>query len=373
MSAGEASGDLYASELVRSLRRLRSDVEYFGVAGPRMQAEGVRPVVDAASLGVVGLVEVVAHIPRIYGEFRKLIRAAETEMPDVAMLTDSPDFNLRVATKLKRLGIPVIYLVAPQVWAWRQGRTRRMSRDLDRLLCIFPFEPAWFAERGVRAEYIGHPLPHVVRPSLTKPEFFTKHSLDPNRPVVALLAGSRIGEVGRHFPILLDASARLQHGLGVQSLLALPAGFQERAGLSFFREREGVKTIQILEGETWDALAHSDLAIAASGTVTVEAAILGTPMVTYYKVSGVSWQIGRMLVKVPFFTMVNLIAGKQIVPELMQEEATGERLASEASELLRNRPAREEMRRELAVVAGALSSREHPMDISARIVNEFLD
>ena len=373
VSAGEASGDLYASELIRALASFRSDVEYFGVAGPRMRALGVRPVIDAEALGVVGLVEVVRHIPRIYGEFRKLIRAARVERPDLAILTDSPDFNLRVATRLKRLGVPVIYLIAPQVWAWRQGRTRRMSRDLDQLLCIFPFEPEWFAGRGVNAQYIGHPLPHVVRPALTKPEFLAKHRLDSSNPVVALLGGSRLGEVARHLPALLDAAARLHHESGAQCLLALPAGFQERAGPSFFREREAAKTIQVLEGETWDVLAHSDVAIAASGTVTVEAAILGTPMVTYYKVTGVSWFLGRMLVKVPFFSMVNLIAGKRIVPELMQDEATGERLAAEASQLLQNPAARESMQRELAAVTGALTTPEHPMDIAARIVNRFLN
>ena len=373
VSAGEASGDLYASELVKALQASRADLQFFGVAGPRMQSAGVRPVVDAASLSVVGLVEVVSHIPRIYGEFRKLIRAAETEKPKLAILTDSPDFNLRVARKLRNLRIPVLYLVAPQVWAWREGRIRRMRRDLQRILCIFPFEEPYFRERGIPADYIGHPLTRIVRPSCSKQEFFRKHNLDSSRQLVTLLGGSRIGEVGRHLPALAEAGTRLRAELPVQTVLAVPGGFCAKAGATFFQERSGSAAIQVIEGETSDALAHCDLAVAASGTVTVEAAILGTPMVTYYKVTSVSWLLGRLLVRVPFYSMVNLVAGRKIVPELMQEEATGQRLAAAASELLRNDSARERMRHDLELVTAKLATSEHPMERAARIVNTYLD
>lgn len=373
ISAGEASGDLYASELVKELRALRPDLEFFGVAGDKMQAAGVRAVVDSSALSVVGLVEVVSHIPRIYKEFRKLIRAARTERPNIAILTDSPDFNLRVARKLRRLGIPVVYLVAPQVWAWREGRVRPMRRDLDRILCIFPFEEPWFRLRGLRADYIGHPLIRIVRPSCSKQEFLQKHNLCPSRRLVILLGGSRLGEVRRHLEVLADAGARLRHELNVQTVLAVPAGFQERAGPEFFRERFSPKTIQVIDGETWDALAYGDVAVAASGTVTIEAAILGTPMVTYYKVNRLSWWMGRRLVRSPFYSMVNLVAGKKIVPEFMQDQATGTLLAEAASELLRNTAAREEMRRELSSVVTSLTTSEHPMKQAAQIVNTYLD
>ena len=193
VSAGEASGDLYASQLVTRLKVLHPEAEFFGCAGPQMRTAGVREIVDAGSLAVVGLVEVVHHIPRIYGEFRKLIQTADHERPDLAILTDSPDFNLRVASKLKRLGIPVIYLIAPQVWAWREGRIRRMRRDLARILCIFPFEEAYFQKHGVPATYIGHPLTWTNPAKTSKEEFFRKYHLDPERPLVALLPGSRVG------------------------------------------------------------------------------------------------------------------------------------------------------------------------------------
>jgi lipid-A-disaccharide synthase len=336
-----------------------------------MAEAGVEPVVHASSLSVVGLVEVVRHIPAIYREFRKLVHAAAERRPKLAILTDSPDFNLRLAKKLRRMGIPVLYLIAPQVWAWREGRVRQILRDVDHLLCIFPFEEPWFRQRGVRATCIGHPLVRTVRPRWTREEFFRRHGLEAGRPLAVLLPGSRVGEVARHVSIVSDAAVRLAPL--AQSILAAPAGFTARAGESFFRERNLAGSIQVIEGETSDALAHGDVALAASGTVTVEAALLGTPTVTFYRVTPLSWFLGRRLVRVPFLTMVNLIAGRRIVPELMQNEATGERLAAEAAVLLTDSTAREEMKRGLLQVREMLAAPEHPMERAARIACEFLD
>ena len=372
VSAGEASGDLYASALVGALRRRFPDATFFGCAGPRMQAAGVEPIVDSGSLAVVGLIEVISHIPRIYGEFRKLIAAARERRPDLAILTDSPDFNLRVAAKLKTMGVPVVYFVAPQVWAWREGRIRRLRRDLAGLICIFPFEEKYFRDRQVRADYAGHPLTRIVRPSLTRDEFFRKHGLDPARPLVTLLPGSRIGEVARHLPLLVDAAGRLTRSHRPNLVLAAPVTCARRAGSEFFRERIGGSLIQVIEGETWDALAHAEVAVAASGTVTVEAALLGTPMVTFYRVTGVSWLLGRFLVKVPFYTMVNLVAGRRIVPELMQDDATGERIAAETAALLDDERLRGEMKRQLAALSDTLATGEDPTERAAGLVSEYL-
>ena len=351
VSAGEASGDLYAALLVDELRRSQPDVEFFGCTGPRLRAAGVRTVVDAASLAVVGLIEVVHHIPRIYGEYRKLLAAARDERPDLAILTDSPDFHLRVARRLERQGVPVVYLVAPQAWAWRKGRIRAMRRTLRHLLCIFPFEEEFFRRAGVEATYIGHPLAGLVRPALTRDEFFRKHRLPANRPLVVVLPGSRKGEAARHLPALAEAADRLYRKHAVN--LLLPASVTTGAG--FFRERLGESPIRAIEGESWDAMAHADLALAASGTVTVEAALLGTPMVTFYKVTPLSWMAGKFLVNVPFYSMVNLIAGRRVVPELMQGQMTGERLAREASRLLTDAGARLEMKAGLAGVKEKLT------------------
>ncbi len=375
VSAGEASGDLYAAGLVEALRKRWPEAEFFGCAGPRMRQAGVRAVVESESIAVVGLVEVISHIPRVYRQFRKLARAAGSERPRLAILTDSPDFNLRLARRLKRLGTPVVYLVAPQAWAWRRGRLATMRRTIDRLLCIFPFEEKFFQQHGVAAAYIGHPLARLVRASLSKPEFFRKHQLAPDRPLIALLPGSRAGEALRHLAPLADAAARIQAASGpAHFVLASPAGGFHglgSGGRAIFRERISGAPIQVIEGETWDVLAHADVALAASGTVTIEAALLGTPMVTFYKVTGLSWFLGRFLVQVPFYSMVNLVAGRAVVPELMQNEMRGQRIASEALRLLNDPAAREKMRRDLGEVAAALSSAVDPMERSADIIEEF--
>ncbi|MCX6587130.1 MAG: lipid-A-disaccharide synthase [Acidobacteria bacterium] len=370
VSAGEASGDMYASRLVEELRKLAPGLRFYGCAGPQMRAAGVEPVVDAEALAVVGLVEVVGHIPRIYGEFRKLVAAAERRRPALAILTDSPDFNLRVAKKLKRLGIPVIYLVAPQVWAWRSGRVKQMRRDLAGILSIFPFEKAWFAERGVAVDFIGHPLAWSAAPRGTRCEFCSRHGLDETKPILVLLPGSRVGEARRHLPAALDAVEILRsHGYR-QFVWATPVGFLARGSGSFttFRERISALSIHTIEGETWDAIAYADLALAASGTVTMEAAMLGTAMVSFYRVTAISWLLGKLLVSVPFYTMVNLVAGRCVVPELMQTELTGANLARAALHLLETPGALATMRAELAGIRHTLRRETDPLAEAARVL-----
>lgn len=372
ISAGEASGDLYAAALVAALRRHRPDLRFFGCAGPRMQSAGVRPVVDAHSLAVVGLVEVVTHIPRIYGEYRKLLAAARSERPDVAILTDSPDFHLRVARRLKKLGIPVVYLVAPQVWAWRKGRLSSMRRTIDRLLCIFPFEPEFFARHRIEAKYIGHPLTRLVQPSATRAELRRRLDIPEGTPLVALLPGSRAGEAARHLPVLLETVERLRATArnAPRFILAVPSGTIPPG--SNFRERISSASIQLIEGKTWDVVVCADIALAASGTVTIEACLLGTPMVTFYRVNNLSWWMGKAMVRVPFYSMVNLVAGKKIVAELIQDQMTVENLAREVLALIENDDRREGMRRDLAEVAQKLSGSEDPMEVAASVVDKYI-
>jgi len=372
ISAGEASGDLYAAGLVEALRRHRPDIEFFGCAGPRMQNAGVRAIVDAHSLAVVGLVEVVTHIPRIYGEYRKLLKAARAEQPEIAILTDSPDFHLRVARRLKKLGIPVFYLVAPQVWAWRKGRLPLIRRTIDKLLCIFPFEPEFFARHGIDAAYIGHPLTRLLRPSASRAELRRRFGIPEGAPLVALLPGSRTGEAMRHLPTLLEAVERIRAAANpmTQFVLAVPPGTIPPG--SNFRERISSASIQLVEGKTWDVLVCADVALAASGTVTIEACLLGTPMVTFYRVNNLSWWMGKALVRVPFYSMVNLVAERRIVPELIQDQMTADSLAREALALLESEPAREGMRQDLAEVAQKLSGAEDPLETAASLIEKHL-
>ena len=352
VSAGEASGDRYAAELVDELRRRLPDAEMFGCAGPRLRAAGVEPVVRSEELAVVGLFEVVRHIPRIYGEFRKLIGEAERRRPDLAILCDAPDFNLRVAAKLKRQGVPVVDYVAPQMWAWRPWRVHKLRRIVDLLLCIFPFEEKWFNERGVETKYVGHPLAGAVRAEAegTRQEFLERYGLDPAAPVLSVLPGSRKGEAARHLPALLDAIGRIAARRKVN--VVLPAS--NTTGAAFFRQRISREGVTIVENDTSGALAHCDAAMVASGTATVEAAFLGAPMVVFYEVSKATWLLGRPFVRVPFYSMVNLLAGRRIVPELIQSECRGERLAEEVEKLLGDPDANRKMRSELGEIRKTL-------------------
>ncbi len=350
VSAGEASGDRYAALLVEELRLRWPSTQFFGCTGPRLRESGVETVVASEKLAVVGLVEVIRHLPRIYGQFQRLLKAVRERKPDLAILTDSPDFHLRVAAKLAKLPIPVVYLIAPQVWAWRKGRLKKIRALVRSLLCIFPFEEKFFRENGVRARYIGHPLAEIARSQLTREQFRAKHDIPEGRQLIVILPGSRRGEAIRHLPPLLGAVERLGQEFSVHFLL--PAS--PNTGTQFFRERIGSTSIQVIDGEAWDAMAHADLVLAASGTVTTEAAILGTPMVVFYRVNRLSWVLGKMLVTVPFFSMVNLIAEKRVVPELIQGQMTANAIAREATVLLRSDEARRTMREELAVVASRL-------------------
>jgi lipid-A-disaccharide synthase len=372
VSAGEASGDMYAAGVVERLRSHLPSAHFYGCAGPKLQALGVKPVIDAANLSVVGLAEVVVHLPRIYGEYRKLVRYAREHRPVAALLTDNPDFHLRLARHLKRMGVPVFYLVAPQVWAWRQGRVKTIRALVDKLFCLFPFEEPWFRERGVDATYIGHPLATAAHTTLPRADFLKMHGLPEDRPLLVLLPGSRAGEASRHLPILLDTVALLRRDLALSVILATPHGFAERGVFSTFRERIAGSPIKVIENEAWNCIGHASLTLAASGTVTMEAAILGTPTVTFYKVTPLSWWAGRRLVKVPYLSMVNLIAQREIVPELIQDDMTPEKLAAAATELLTNPASAERMRANLAQVRAALTRTGDPFERTASIIASTL-
>ncbi len=375
VSAGEASGEYYAAELVAQLKQQFPECDFFGCAGPKLRQAGVRAVIRTEDLAVVGLVEVLHHLPRIWQRFQTLIAAAKESKPALAILTDSPDFHFRVAAKMKKQGVPVLWLVAPQVWAWRKGRVKTMRKVIDSLLCIFPFEVDFFSRHQVPAKFIGHPLALRVKPSLTREEFFRKHNLPLDRPLIAMLPGSRQSEAMRHLPELKRAAAILSRGsagtagAGEMSFL-LPTS--PTIGAGRFNDALAGSPIRAIEGEAWDTMAHCDVALAASGTVTVEAALLGAPMVTYYRVTPLSWAIGKVLVDVPFYSMVNLIAERRIVSELMQDEMTGENLAAETIRLLDNVEVRAKMKEDLRGVAATLACDGDPITHAAREVVRLL-
>ena len=349
VSAGEASGELYGAGLIQALRRRVPELECFGVGGERMRAAGCDTVVDARALSVVGITEIVAHLPRIYREYRRLLHAADERKPDAAIVIDSPAFNFKVARAMHQRGVPVIYYVCPQLWAWREGRVRRFHQWIKKALVIFPFEEKWYRDRGVDAEYVGHPLADLPPPSVSREELAARYGLDPARQWVALLPGSRKKEIAMNLPALLAGAGRVQ---GEYDFILPAASTVEREWLEGRTRNSGIK-LTVVEG-AYAALRHARAAVVASGTATVEAALAGTPMVVVYRVSALTWALGHHLLKVPYVAMPNLIAGEQVVPELIQSDFTPEKVAAKLGEILTEGPAREKMKGALAGVSARL-------------------
>jgi lipid-A-disaccharide synthase len=344
ISAGETSGEMHAARLAAKLRA-RTGAHLFGLGGPRMHAAGVELLAESAQVAVVGFSEVFHRLPQIWSVYRRLAEEAERRRPQLAILVDFPDFNLRLARRLHKFGIRSVYFISPQVWAWRGGRVALMKRLVERVICIFPFEEKFYIDAGVPADYVGHPLVDIVRAATSRAEFCAQHSLDPANKIIALLPGSREREVAHHLPVMLEAAALLREKFSCQFVLALAAGISACLVSGQTRWEQHVRLVQ---SATYDALAYAEAAIVASGTATVECALLGTPMVVVYRLSPASAFLARRLVRVPYFAMPNLIAGRKIVPELFQEQATPQAIATEVSRLMDSSDAREAMKRDLA-------------------------
>lgn len=341
--AGEESGDAHAAALAEGLRARApaARFEFFGAAGARMREAGVEPVVRDEDLAITGLLEIARALPRFWSAYRALLRAAEERRPDAVVLVDWPDFNLALARALRRRGRRVVYYISPQLWAWRAHRVRQVRRDVDLLLTILPFERGWYEARGFDSvEFVGHPLAGQAPPRYGREEFCARHGLDPSRPVVALLPGSRRKEFERHLPLMLRAAALVGgEREGAQFVVALserraPA---EAAALVDAARRDGLKEearVAVARGETREALAASDAAAVCSGTATLEAALTNTPLVVVYKESALNWHTLGRLISVEHYGLPNLVAGRRVAPELMQHDFTPERLAAELSRLL---------------------------------------
>ena len=378
ISAGEASGEGYGAQLITAARALAPDTRFFGLGGAQMRASGCDVVVDSHEVAVVGLAEVVRHLPSIYARYRKLLREIDRRRPAAAVLIDFPDFNFRLAKQLHKRGIPVVYFVSPQLWAWRQSRLELVKKYVSKMLVIFPFEESWYRERGVPAEYVGHPLvdalPQLTPSDAERAAYAQKWGLDPAKQWIALLPGSRKGEVQRHGYFMFFASHFLAsdyeyylpvaEGLNPDFLKfwvfdeAAAAGYVVREAATAGGERREkhdlldpwpLPKITFVDSAP-DALRHARAAVVASGTATVEAALIGTPMVVVYRLSGLTWKLGRRLVKLDHFAMPNLIAGRRIVPELIQTDFTAENVVAELRKIIPDGPDRQHMLADLAEV-----------------------
>jgi lipid-A-disaccharide synthase len=354
ISCGEPSGDLYAAALATEILRAEPSATITGLGGDRLRAAGASLVGDFSGLSVTGLMEVARVLPRTYATYRRLVRDAEAARPDVFVAVDFPDFNFRLAAAVRKLGVPVVYYISPQLWAWRRGRMKTMRRIADRVLVIFPFEEAIYQEAGVSVEWVGHPLLDLAAVPRPRVPFLAGLGLDPGRPVVALLPGSRRNELYAILPGLVSAARIIRSELpDVQLLVAraphLPdTAFQPLAGLD--------GKVAVVEHATDDVLAAADVALVASGTVTVQAALHQCPMVVVYRLSSLTYRMGKPFVHVDTYAMANLVAGRRVVPELIQEDFTPDRVAGEAMRVLTDPAYAASMRAALGDVRGRLGS-----------------
>jgi lipid-A-disaccharide synthase len=396
VSAGEASGEMYGAQLIEALRRRDPSLTFFGAGGERMRAAGCEIVVDAKELAVVGITEILSRLPQILGQYRKLIRAADEKHPAIAIVIDSPAFNWRVARQMHKRGIPVVYYVCPQFWAWRQGRVKLLRKYVDKALVIFPFEEKFYRDRGVDAIFVGHPLADLPLPDVSRADYAAANQLDPAKIWIALMPGSRRKEVRMNLPTILEAAGRMQmktrrseseregspgRGSSPNSSKAeyeflmpvartLEASFLEQL-IAAQKSSTSLRNSVHLVPEALPALYHSRAGIVASGTATVEAALMGTPFVMVYRVSPLTYALGKPRVKVPYFAMVNLIAQEEVVPELVQDKFTVGNITSEMEKIVPDGEPRTRMIERLSTVRERLrhvNGTVHPAEAAAEII-----
>ena len=353
LSAGEASGDMYAARLATELKK-HADIEIFGMGGAQMRAAGVEVITDYSEVNVLGITEILSHLPQLRRAMNNLVTQARARKPALAILTDFPGFHLRLARKLKGLGTKNVYYICPQFWAWRPWRANLVRRRFALGLCIFPFEEKFFSESGANVKFIGHPLVGDVCATLSKSEFAAKYGLDPSRRIVTILPGSRAVEIARHLPTLMESAQTLTERKrdAYNFVLALSPETNMARIENLIPQSANPKIVQ---GDTYNALAAADVAIICSGTATVEAALLDVPMVVVYRVSKLTALLAKPLIRTKFFAMVNLIAEREVAPELIQENFTAEKVVQQVETLLEP-PRAAQARADLAEVRRRLGS-----------------
>lgn len=353
---GEASGDLHGANLVRALQKKDAGLEFCGMGGPELGSVGVDLLFDAEKVSVVGIVEVFSHLKDIFRAQKILRQRLITNPPDLLILIDLPDFNLLLAKKAKKLGIPVFYYICPQVWAWRSGRIKTLKQRADRFGVILPFEEDYFKKRGLNARYVGHPLLDSVSTSKTRAEFTAEHNIDPATKIIGLLPGSRKREVVSLFPVFLDAARLLQNSMNEKLVFVVPkaAALKEKIFTQAGLCSQDTIDVRLIEGDRYNVMAACDCVVAASGTVTLELALLSVPMVVTYKLSPLTYLLAKSLVKLEFFSLVNLIAGFEAVPELLQDEVDAKTISCELAVLLNAHARKKKMNEALSLVNSRL-------------------
>jgi lipid-A-disaccharide synthase len=369
--AGEASADLHGSNLVRAIKGIDSTISFYGIGGKQMEEAGVKILIPASDMSVVGLTEVFSKLPKILKAHRTLKNLLKNSPPDLLIPIDYPGFNIHLAGVAKRYKVPVLYYISPQVWAWRTGRVKKIAKRVDRMAVILPFEERFYRERGVDVEYVGHPLLDSIPQHLDKNEIIRKMGLENAYPVLGLLPGSRNEEIGNHLPVMIKAVEILSsHYPRLIALLPVAPTIPPELVQSFLKQSPA--KISISQSSIYDTLTACDLALVASGTATVETAILGIPMVLVYRASPITCWVAKRVIKVPFIGLVNLVAGEQVIPELIQEDVTSDRLAHEALEILEGGQKRENMIEKLGKVKERLG-RGGASERTAKIAIDMLN
>jgi len=368
---GEASGDLHASHLVNAMRTVEPGLTIYGVGGDKLREAGVRVIFDIAELSVMGITEVMRHLRHLYRVFRWLTNSFKNDRPDLVILVDYPDFNLRLAGAAKRYHIPVLYYISPQIWAWRTGRIKKIGRLVDKMIVVFPFERSLYEKEGVDVTFVGHPLLDVVKVTTSKEENLKRFGLDEHKTTIGLLPGSRASEVQKILPPMLGAAEQLSTRFNnLQFIIPVAPGLKR--GEVEALAKESPITLKVVNDSIYEVIDISHLVVVASGTATLETALLSTPMVIVYKMSPVSYLIGKALVKVPHIGMANIIAGKKVVPELIQREVTAEKIAREVSRMLEDDSYHRRICGDLASIKGNLGTpgaSERAAEIALKMVH----
>ncbi len=368
--AGEASGDIHGAGLIREIKKREPTIECFGIGGDRMAEEGFDIIHHVSEMSFLGFLEVIKHLPFIRRVFHDMITLLEEKKPSLVMLIDYPGFNLRFAKAVHKRSIPVVYYISPQVWAWGKRRVKKITHYVDQMIVIFPFEEDIYKKEGMNVTYVGHPLKDIVQVTLSKKNFFHELKMDTTSPMIGLLPGSRKQEVDQLLPEMLKACHIIQKKISnLQPIVGLAPTLSDEIYRPFFKQ----ETVHAVRNRTYEIMAYSHVVIVASGTATLETAILNTPMVILYKMSSLSYFIGRLLVKVKHIGLVNIVAGKSIIPELLQRNVKAVKIAEEVLDLFFNKNKREQIKLNLKEVSqrlGQPGATVRAADIVVKCINQ---
>lgn len=354
--AGENSGEKCGASFIKEFRNNNPSTEFFGIGGHQMKEEGVSLLYSIQDLSHVGIFEILSHLPRLKRILSNIKHEVERRKPEAAVLIDSPDFNLRLVKSLKKLGIPVLYYISPTVWAWRKGRLKTIKKYVDKMLLIFPFEAKIYQQAGIPAEYVGHPLLERMNLSLSREEFYQKYNLSPDKKTICLLPGSRQSEINYHMPILTPAVQKIEEEWGIQHVLPLAENLDVEYLRSFLPPDQS--RINILTEDRLEGMAYSDLILSSCGTANLEAALLGVPFIAYYRISPLTYSLGIPFVRTRTYSIVNILAGSKIIPELIQKRFTPDNIVNETRNILQSEQTRARMKEQFQKIRGSLGERK---------------